>query len=119
MHQLELTKRVGGMQKRDFVSLFSLPSAPTKYIAAISDPIYQKIETAISLIKENDIILCVGLSVEDFDNCYLILEFDNGHSMQHSTKFRLVVLPKKIAIRFYFENETAKNTVTAEYDYSK
>lgn len=105
------------MRTGDFVSLFSLPSPPTKYIADISDSIYQKIENAILLIEENNIVKCVAIEVDDFDNCYLSLEFEDGTSMLHATSFHLVVLPNKIAIRFQFKNEQFAHTVTAEYDY--
>jgi hypothetical protein len=117
MNRLLLKKRVGGMRTGDFVSRFSLPSPPTKYIADISNPINQKIENAIFLIKENNIVRCVAIEVNDLDNCCLSLEFEDGTSRHHSTSFRLVVLPNKIAIRFQFENDQFSNTVTAEYDY--
>jgi hypothetical protein len=117
MKRFLLKKRVGGIRTGDFVSLFSFPSPPTKYIADISDSINQKIENAISLIKENNIVRSVAISVDDSDNCYLSLEFNDGTNLSHATSFSLVVLPKKIAIRFKFTKDKFNNTVTAEYDY--
>lgn len=114
MRQVELKKRIGGMQKGDFVSLFSLPSAPEKYFVNISTSLDNKLSRGIDMwSKYCNELESLDILVREEDNSELILEFSDGTQQLHSNIFSIRMARNQATFRFVFDNGTIARTVSA------